>query len=134
MQTNLFINGALVPGGGEALPVLDPATGSEIVAVNEATPGQVDAAVAAPHQLVVGQVGLQGADGTDVTAGGERSPLAAPHDRTYLRSGSQLAEDLEELRVHLVVERVVLLVVVVGDGRDCAVDLESYLPCHAGGR
>lgn len=47
MQTNLFINGAFVPGGGEALSILDPATGGEIVAINEATSAQVDAAVAA---------------------------------------------------------------------------------------
>lgn len=47
MQTDLFINGAFVSGGGEPLAVIDPATGGEIAAVNEATPGQVDAAVAA---------------------------------------------------------------------------------------
>ena len=47
MQKNLFINGAFVPGGGEAIAILDPATGSEVVTINEATPEQVDAAVAA---------------------------------------------------------------------------------------
>lgn len=46
MQTDLFINGAFISGGGEALPVLDPATGSGIAADNEVTRVQVGAAVA----------------------------------------------------------------------------------------
>lgn len=47
MQTSLFIDGAFVAGGGEPLSVVDPATGGEIAAVNEATFEQVDAAVEA---------------------------------------------------------------------------------------
>ncbi|MCP8895088.1 aminobutyraldehyde dehydrogenase [Shinella daejeonensis] len=47
MKTSLFIDGAFVAGGGEPLSVVDPATGSEIAAVNEATFEQVDAAVEA---------------------------------------------------------------------------------------
>jgi aminobutyraldehyde dehydrogenase len=47
MQTRLLINGALVPGEGQAENVLDPATGKPIVQVAEANRAQVDAAVAA---------------------------------------------------------------------------------------
>lgn len=45
MQTSLLINGELTPGAGEALPILDPATGEAVCAVNEASPEQVEAAV-----------------------------------------------------------------------------------------
>lgn len=45
MQTKLLINGELVFGEGEALPVVDPATGEEIAKVNEASDEQVDAAI-----------------------------------------------------------------------------------------
>ena len=47
MQTKLLINGKLVEGKGEALRVLDPASGKTLVSVNEATPAQVKAAVTA---------------------------------------------------------------------------------------
>lgn len=47
MHMDLFINGAFISGGGEALPVLDPATGSGIAADNEVTRVQVDAAAVA---------------------------------------------------------------------------------------
>ncbi|MEO0621719.1 MAG: gamma-aminobutyraldehyde dehydrogenase [Pseudomonadota bacterium] len=47
MQTKLLIGGALVDGTGEALPVFDPATGSIVAHVPEASDEQVDAAVAA---------------------------------------------------------------------------------------
>lgn len=47
MQTRLLINGKLVEGEGEALAILDPATGREIVRVAEASKTQVDAAVQA---------------------------------------------------------------------------------------
>jgi len=45
MQTKLLIDGELVDGAGEALAVLNPATGEEIGKVAEASPEQVDAAV-----------------------------------------------------------------------------------------
>ena len=45
MQTRLLINGELVLGAGEALPVMNPANGQEIVTVAEASAEQVDAAV-----------------------------------------------------------------------------------------
>ncbi|WP_305987555.1 gamma-aminobutyraldehyde dehydrogenase [Roseibium sp. MMSF_3544] len=45
MQTKMLINGELVSGDGVALDVLDPATGSTIATVNEASPEQVEAAV-----------------------------------------------------------------------------------------
>ena len=45
MKTELLINGELVAGAGEALTILDPATGDEITKVAEASPDQVDAAM-----------------------------------------------------------------------------------------
>lgn len=45
MQTKLLINGEMVEGGGEALPILDPATGAEIAQVREASTEQLEAAV-----------------------------------------------------------------------------------------
>ncbi len=50
MQTDLLINGALVPGDGEALPIIDPATGAEIAHVAEASPEQLLAAVRAAEE------------------------------------------------------------------------------------
>jgi aminobutyraldehyde dehydrogenase len=47
MNTKLLINGKLVAGKGAAEKVLDPATGKVLVTVNEASPAQVNAAVAA---------------------------------------------------------------------------------------
>jgi aminobutyraldehyde dehydrogenase len=47
MQTKLLINGTLTAGGGSVERVLDPATGNCIAEVPEASPKQVDAAVAA---------------------------------------------------------------------------------------
>ncbi|WP_136477875.1 gamma-aminobutyraldehyde dehydrogenase [Pseudomonas sp. DG56-2] len=50
MQTRLLINGQLVAGEGNALAVLNPALGSVLVEINEASEAQVDAAVrAADH-------------------------------------------------------------------------------------
>jgi len=50
MQTRLLINGQLVAGEGPALSVLNPALGSVLVEINEASEAQVDAAVrAADH-------------------------------------------------------------------------------------
>ncbi len=87
-------------------------------------PELLDAPVAATHQLVVRELDLQVADRPDVTAGGERLAFASPDDGAHLGVRSQLGEDVEELSVHLVVERVVLLGVVVRDDGDRAVDLE----------
>ena len=47
MQDKLLIGGELVAGAGEALPVLDPATGDEVASVAEASAEQIDAAVRA---------------------------------------------------------------------------------------
>ncbi|MFQ6572384.1 gamma-aminobutyraldehyde dehydrogenase [Pseudomonas sp. UM16] len=47
MQTRLLINGQLVAGEGDALAVLNPALGSVLVEINEASEAQVDAAVRA---------------------------------------------------------------------------------------
>ncbi len=45
MQTKMLINGELVEGDGEALDILNPATGETIGAVNEASDAQIEAAV-----------------------------------------------------------------------------------------
>ena len=47
MQTKQLINGELVEGAGEALSVVAPSTGEEIVKVAEASDEQVDAVPAA---------------------------------------------------------------------------------------
>lgn len=47
MQSKLLINGEMVDGAGEALSVIDPSTGTEIVEIYEANQEQVDAAVRA---------------------------------------------------------------------------------------
>ena len=52
MDTKLLINGEIVDGGGDAVAVLNPATGAEIVGIREATTEQVDAAVAAIMTLL----------------------------------------------------------------------------------
>ena len=45
MQTKMLINGELVAGDGEALCILNPATGAEVGQVSEASAAQVEAAV-----------------------------------------------------------------------------------------
>jgi aminobutyraldehyde dehydrogenase len=47
MRTSLLIDGKLIAGEGEALEVLDPATGAVIARVPEASLRQLDAAVSA---------------------------------------------------------------------------------------
>lgn len=47
MQTNMLIHGQLVAGQGEKLPVFDPATGTQIAHIAEATGEQITAAVQA---------------------------------------------------------------------------------------
>jgi len=54
MQTKLLINGKLVEGKGEALKVLDPASGKTLTTVNEASGAQVKAAVAAAAAAFAG--------------------------------------------------------------------------------
>ena len=49
-----LINGELVDGIGDAIPVLNPATGKEICSINEATPEQVDAAARASQEAFTG--------------------------------------------------------------------------------
>ena len=47
MQTKMLIGGELVEGEGDPIAVLNPATGGEIASVAEASPEQIDTAVAA---------------------------------------------------------------------------------------
>ena len=50
MQTKMLINGELTEGTGDALPVLDPATGAEVARIPEASPEQIEAAAIAAHE------------------------------------------------------------------------------------
>ncbi|WP_171178646.1 MULTISPECIES: gamma-aminobutyraldehyde dehydrogenase [unclassified Ruegeria] len=50
MQTKMLINGEMVEGQGDALPVLDPSTGETVAHVPEATPEQIEAATRAAHE------------------------------------------------------------------------------------
>ncbi|HAO56895.1 MAG TPA: gamma-aminobutyraldehyde dehydrogenase, partial [Alphaproteobacteria bacterium] len=49
-QTKFLINGDIVAGEGEAVPVINPATGDTICSVAEASSEQVDAAVRAAQE------------------------------------------------------------------------------------
>ena len=53
MQHNLLINGKLVAGEGEKVPVYNPATGEVILEIAEATAAQVDAAVEAADRAFI---------------------------------------------------------------------------------
>lgn len=66
MNTELIIGGKSVKGEGEAIAVLNPATGAVLASVPEATPGQVDAAVQAAKKAF---------DGWSQTTPAERSGL-----------------------------------------------------------
>ncbi|MEX0303728.1 MAG: aminobutyraldehyde dehydrogenase [Leisingera sp.] len=50
MQTKMLINGELTEGSGEALPVVDPATGETITQMAGASPEQIEAAAHAAHE------------------------------------------------------------------------------------
>jgi aminobutyraldehyde dehydrogenase len=54
MNTKLLINGKLAAGAGDKEDVLDPATGAKIVAVGEASAGQIDNAVKAAQKAFPG--------------------------------------------------------------------------------
>ena len=90
----------------------------------------LDAAVSPGHQLMVRQRDLLASDGGDIAAGREGLALRPPDDRPHVRARRELAEDLEQPKVHLVVEGVVLLGVVVGDDGDRTVDLQADLVGH----
>ena len=60
MQTKLLINGQLIPGAGTPLPVMNPSTGGELIAIAEASPEQVMAAVAAADAAFLGELALDG--------------------------------------------------------------------------
>ena len=91
-------------------------------------PQLLDAPVTLAHELVVGEVDLERPDRTDVATRRERPTLPPPDHGSHVRPGPDLTERGEQLRVHGVIERVVLLVVVVGDGGDAALDLQPHVP------
>ncbi|WP_170335775.1 gamma-aminobutyraldehyde dehydrogenase [Ruegeria arenilitoris] len=81
MQTKMLIKGEMVAGNGEALPVLDPATGETVAQMPEATPEQVEAATRAAHEAF------------------ETYRLSTPSERAvYLNAIAEVIEDnIEEL-------------------------------------
>jgi len=54
MQTQMLIDGRLLPGQGPQEEILDPATGARIATVPAASPEQVAAAVAAAERAFAG--------------------------------------------------------------------------------
>ena len=50
MQTSMLINGQLVPGAGDAQPIIKPASAEQWLSVTDASAEQVDAAVAAADE------------------------------------------------------------------------------------
>lgn len=89
MQTKLLINGELVAGAGEALAVINPATGREIVQVAEANAEQVEAAVAGAEEAF---------EGFSKTSPAERSALLLQIADVLEANSAELAE-LESLDV-----------------------------------
>lgn len=89
MQTKLLINGELVAGAGEALAVINPATGQEIVQVAEASSEQVEAAVAGAEEAF---------EGFSKTSPAERSALLLQIADVLEANSTELAE-LESLDV-----------------------------------
>ena len=87
----------------------------------------------AGHELVVGELDLAAADGAHVSPRRPGRALTPPDHRPHVVTLTELAEDLEQAGVHLVVERVLLVGVVVGDDGDHAVDVQSDpLVAHRG--
>ena len=54
MQIRQLINGQLVAGAGNLIPVMNPSTGAELIAIAEASAEQVLAAVAAADAAFLG--------------------------------------------------------------------------------
>ncbi len=87
MQTKMLINGELVEGGGDAISVINPATGAEICAINAATSEQADAAAAAAHEAF---------DSYGQTSPAERAALLSDIAEVLTENTEELAE-LESL-------------------------------------
>ena len=83
------------------------------------------------HELVMGEVGPVDADRPDVAARREARALAPPDHRPDLGVGRDPTERGEQLAVHGVVERVVLLGVAVGEDGHPAVHLDLHGSCHS---
>lgn len=81
MQTKMLINGEMVEGGGDALPVLDPATGEAVAQVPEASADQIEAATRAAEEAF---------DTYRLTPPAERSAL-------LLAVADVIEENIEEL-------------------------------------
>lgn len=83
MQTQMLINGQLVKGEGPAWTVLDPAKGSALAQINEATEAQVDAAVRAADQAF---------DSWSQTTPKERAAVLLAIAEVIERHGEELAK------------------------------------------
>ncbi len=82
MQTKQLINGKLVEGLGEAIPILDPATGETILSLPESTPEQVDAAA---------QAGKEAFENWSRTTPAERAGMLLAIANAIENSASELA-------------------------------------------
>jgi hypothetical protein len=94
-------------------------------------PDLLDAAMAAAHELVVAHVEGVVPDRRHVAPRRPRCADATPDDGPDVGPAGQFAEGGEELVVHVVVERVVLVGVVVDERGDGPVDLEMHRSGHA---
>ena len=83
MQTKMLINGELVDGAGEALDVLDPATGKSVAKVNEASAEQVEAAVRGSEEAF---------EAFSMTSPAERSALLLQIADVIEENSQELAE------------------------------------------
>ena len=70
-------------------------------------------------------------DDGHVPTGGPRLPFASPDDGAHFGMALEFGQYLEEPCVHVVVERIALLGIVVGDHGNAAVQLEKNLVRHA---
>ena len=81
-ETSLLIDGAMVPGAGEGMAVVDPATGSRVTEIASASEHQVAEAVAAARRAF---------DGWSATTPGERAARLLAIAASMERQGETLA-------------------------------------------
>ena len=89
-----------------------------------------DAPMAAAHELVMTEGGGVVPDDGYIPAGRPRLALASPDDGTNLRTALQLAQNVEQAGVHVVVERIAFVRIVVRDHGNWTVYVEENLVCH----
>ena len=94
---------------------------------------QLQAALLAPvHEAVMGQIEFAIFQRTGVATRRPALPLTLPEHHAQVRVGADFSQNLKKLRVHRVIEGIMLVAVVVGDGGDAAIDFEKNFFCdHA---